>query len=94
MLNSLLFEKSDVKLVFSNLATLIEFSKKFCGRLKMAIPEDRIGLTFKDTHEDLMRVYAEYCKNNEAAIVKAGEWMNGNKEVTSFLNVSLYTIFL
>ncbi len=84
-----LFQKQDVKLLFSNLDEIVKFSARFSGDLERAMSTDKFGTAFLDVMEDISRVYAEFCKGNEAAIIRAGELLNGDVEVAQFLKVPL-----
>ena len=93
MSKSNLFQKQDIKLLFSNLDDIVKFSAKFSGDLEKAMATDRFGAVFLGAKEEISKVYAEFCKGNEAAIVRAGELLNGDAEIAQFLKVALASLY-
>lgn len=79
----------DYKILFSNLAPIVQFTQGFLATLvQYAVLMDSvsIGTVFIDFTRNMTLVYAAYCKPNELAILRTAELVK-DKTLDAFFKV-------
>ncbi|KAI9253807.1 hypothetical protein BDA99DRAFT_519029 [Phascolomyces articulosus] len=94
-------DKSDIKILFSNLVDILQLEEEFVDLLESAAGnmdyveedddenddngDDRIGMAFRQMMSQIDHVYCEYCKRHEDAVLRLQE-LDGRPDVQEFFN--------
>ncbi|KAI8145439.1 hypothetical protein BJV82DRAFT_603659 [Fennellomyces sp. T-0311] len=83
-------DKSDVKILFSNLLDILQLEDEFVDLLESYAGDgedgsDRIGMAFRQMMSRIDHVYCEYCKRHEDAVLRLQE-LDGRPDVQEFFN--------
>ncbi|KAI9277483.1 hypothetical protein BY458DRAFT_554484 [Sporodiniella umbellata] len=76
---------TDVRHLFCNLLEIIEFEKSFVSLLEHSCEQDSVGTAFRESMRTIDRIYSEYCKRHEDAVLKLQE-LESRVETLKFLN--------
>ncbi|KAI9488480.1 hypothetical protein BDB00DRAFT_847837 [Zychaea mexicana] len=84
-------DKSDLKILFSNLLDIIGLEGEFVDLLGSAAGDggddenDRIGMAFRQMMTRIDHIYCEYCKRHEDAVLRLQE-LDSHPDVQQFFN--------